>query len=298
VNRIRTVLIAVALLPTCLFVPARAENVVRWATPTPAESFDPYGHDLPQTYWVQLQVYERLLDYDKDGRLEPRLAESWKALDPTTWELELRRGVTFHDGTPFTSADVAFSFERAKAETSSQVNTLGSIARVETIDVDTVRFTVATSNPIPWDDLSVLPIMSKTWAERHGAALPSQLGDERWDYAETHANGTGPFMVEDFRPGERTVLVRNADWWGLRSTRTTLIGSYRRELPTRLEAPSSSLRATSTSLLSATRPARADRRHTGSENPESRQPADGLPRLRPGECRAQVLKREGAELFR
>jgi peptide/nickel transport system substrate-binding protein len=214
-NCTRTVLIALAFLPGCLVGPARAENLVRWATPTPAESFDPYGHDLPQTYFVQNQVYERLLDYDKDGRLEPMLAESWKPLDTATWELELRRGVTFHDGTPFTSADVAFSFERAKAETSSQANSLASIAGVETVDVDTVRFTVATSNPIPWDDLSVLPIMSKTWAERHGAALPSQLGDERWDYAETHANGTGPFKLEEFEPGKRTVLVRNADWWGL-----------------------------------------------------------------------------------
>jgi peptide/nickel transport system substrate-binding protein len=214
-NHIRMLLIALTFLPGCLVGPARAENVVRWATPTPAESFDPYGHDLPQTYFVQNQVYERLLDYDKDGRLEPMLAESWKPLDAATWELELRRGVTFHDGTPFISADVVFSFERAKAETSSQVNSLASIAGVETVDVDTVRFTVATSNPIPWDDLSVLPIMSKTWAERHGAALPSQLGDERWDYAETHANGTGPFKLEEFEPGKRTVLVRNADWWGL-----------------------------------------------------------------------------------
>ena len=42
-HRIRTVLIALALLPTCLVVPAQAENVVRWATPVPADTFDPYG---------------------------------------------------------------------------------------------------------------------------------------------------------------------------------------------------------------------------------------------------------------
>jgi peptide/nickel transport system substrate-binding protein len=57
--------------------------------------------------------------------------------------------------------------------------------------------------------------MSKAWAERHGAALPSQLGDDRWDYVETHANGTGPFVLEEFEPGKRTVLLRNASWWGL-----------------------------------------------------------------------------------
>jgi peptide/nickel transport system substrate-binding protein len=94
-------------------------------------------------------------------------------------------------------------------------NALSSIAAVEAVDADTVRFTAATANPIPWEDLAVLAIMSKAWAERHGATLPSQLGDDRWDYVETHANGTGPFKLEEFEPGERTVLVRNANWWGL-----------------------------------------------------------------------------------
>src|SRR5262245_54344273 len=97
-NRIRTVLIVLTLLPLCLFVPARAENIVRWATPGPAESFDPYGNDILFTIWVQRQVYEALIDYDRNGWLEPKLAKSWKRLDGTTWELELRPGVVFHDG--------------------------------------------------------------------------------------------------------------------------------------------------------------------------------------------------------
>lgn len=213
-NRIRRVLIALALLPACLVAPALGENVVRWATPLPADSFDPYGHDELFTIWVERQVYEALIDYDRDGRLEPGLAVSWTRLDALTWEMELRQGITFHDGTPFTSADVVFSIERAKAETSSYRNSLRGIAGVEAVDADTVQFTAATANPIPWEDLSVA-IMSKTWTERHGAALPSQLGDNTWDYVETHANGTGPFMLEEFEPGERTVLVRNDGWWGL-----------------------------------------------------------------------------------
>jgi peptide/nickel transport system substrate-binding protein len=215
VSRIRTLLIALALLPTCLIAPARAENVVRWATPRPADTFDPYGHDELFTIWVQELVFEYLTEYDWQGRLEPGLAVSWKRLDPLTWEMELRRGVTFHDGSPFTSADVVFSVARAKTETSSAKGFVSGVARVEAVDADTVRFTAATANPIPWEELCCPPIMSKAWAERHGAELPSQLADDRWDYAETHANGTGPFKLEEFEPGKRTVLVRNADWWGL-----------------------------------------------------------------------------------
>lgn len=214
-NRIRAALIAFALLPSCLAAPARAENVVRWAAPVIAESFDPYGHDELFTIWVNNLVFESLTNHDSRGWLEPGLAVSWKPLDTLTWEMELRQGITFHDGSPFTSADVVFSIERAKAETSSYRNALSSIASVEAVDADTLRFTAATANPIPWEDLAVLAIMSKAWAERHGAALPSQMGDDRWDYAETHANGTGPFTLEEFEPGERTVLVRNINWWGL-----------------------------------------------------------------------------------
>ena len=91
-NRIRTVLIALAFLPTCLVVPARAENVVRWAAPLPTDSFDPYGHDELFTFWVQNLVFESLINYDWRGRLEPGLAVSWKRLDPLTWEMELRNG--------------------------------------------------------------------------------------------------------------------------------------------------------------------------------------------------------------
>ena len=154
-------------------------------------------------------------NYDWRGRLEPGLAVSWKRLDAQTWEMELRQGVTFHDGTAFTSADVVFSVERANAETSSVRSAVSGIAAVEAVDAHTLRFTAATASPTPWEDLSFLPILSKVWAERHGGALPSQLGDDRWDYVETHADGTGPCMLEEFEPGERTVLVRNANWWGL-----------------------------------------------------------------------------------
>ena len=62
------------------------------------------------------QVYEALLDIDSNLKIVPQLALAWKILDPTHWEFELRQGVRFHDGTPFTADDVVFSIERAQAE--------------------------------------------------------------------------------------------------------------------------------------------------------------------------------------
>jgi peptide/nickel transport system substrate-binding protein len=211
-TRLSTVLLALASVLVGFVAPVQAENVVRWATPIPADTFDPYGHDELFTIWVQNLVFESLTNYDWRGRLEPGLAVSWKRLDATTWEMELRQGVTFHDGTPF--ADVVFSIERAKAEASSQRAGVSGVAGVEAVDAYTLRFTAATVDPIPWENLWIA-IMSKAWAERHDAQLPAQLGDGRWDYVETHANGTGPFMLEEFEPEKRTVLVRNPNWWGL-----------------------------------------------------------------------------------
>jgi peptide/nickel transport system substrate-binding protein len=74
----------------------------------------------------------------------------------------------------------------------------------------------------PWCRAPILPeelfgifIMSKSWAEQYGAVEVAPYTDTEIAYVEKHANGTGPFMLEEYEPGARTVLVRNADWWGL-----------------------------------------------------------------------------------
>ncbi|MBI3708814.1 MAG: hypothetical protein HY246_14220 [Proteobacteria bacterium] len=56
------------------------------------------------SYYVQ--IYGTLLDLDEVAQVKPALAVSWRFVDATTWEFKLRKGVTFHDGSPFTAADV------------------------------------------------------------------------------------------------------------------------------------------------------------------------------------------------
>ncbi len=161
------------------------------------------------------QVYEALLDIDSNLAIVPQLALAWKPLDPTTWEFELRPGVTFHDGTPFTAADVVFSIERARAETSDFRRYVDGIAAVEAIDDHTVRITTAGPDPSLWLKLADVAIMSKAWAEQHGVTTPADYNRAREEtYASRHANGTGPFMLEEFEPHGRWVMVRNPAWWG------------------------------------------------------------------------------------
>jgi peptide/nickel transport system substrate-binding protein len=194
--------------------PAAAENLVRWASATEPLSFDPQSANTAPTAAGTSQVYEPLVDFNSRWEIEPALAVAWKLTSPTTWQFDLRQGVRFHDGTPFTSEDVVFSLNRAMSSTSDFKDDVATITAVEAVDDHTVRITTVTPNPVLPDQLGQILMMSKRWAEQHDAQLPAVYG-EKLTYGEHHANGTGPFKLVSFAPGVGTVLSRNPDWWGL-----------------------------------------------------------------------------------
>ena len=86
-------------------------------------------------------VYERLLATSARLEVVPQLAVAWRPVDPVTWEFELRQGVRFHDGAPFTAEDVVFSLERARAEPSQFAGFFADISDVRAVDAHTVRIT-------------------------------------------------------------------------------------------------------------------------------------------------------------
>ena len=92
------------------------------------QNLDPYGNDIFCSRSGSKISSLRASPTASGEVVEPGLAVSWKRLDARMWEMELRQGITFHDGAPFTSADVVFSIERAKAETSSQRAIVSNIA--------------------------------------------------------------------------------------------------------------------------------------------------------------------------
>ena len=71
-------------------------------------------------------------------------------MDPNTWEFELRRGVRFHDGTPFTAEDVVFSIERARAGTSELQTPVANIAAIQALDDRTLHITTTAPDPLLW----------------------------------------------------------------------------------------------------------------------------------------------------
>ena len=192
--------------------PARAENMVRWTSTVGMPAWEPAANNTPTSNGMA-QVYEGLTLTGADLALRPALATAWTLVRPDTWRFELRRDMRFHDGAPLTAADVAFSLDRARGEGSDFAIYLTDITAVTAADEHTVE--VATKRPDPLLPMKLrrVPILSKTWAEQHGVMRPARPGDTS-TYVFAHANGTGPFKLESFEPGGRTVLVRNPDWWG------------------------------------------------------------------------------------
>jgi peptide/nickel transport system substrate-binding protein len=208
-------ILAMMLLIACAN-PAWAENVLRFTGKDAwAATMDPHAYADEDNKGATYQVYEALLDIDSNLAVVPQLAVAWKILDPTHWEFELRQGVHFHDGTPFSADDVVFSIERAQAKTSDFRDRVDGIVAVQAIDDHTVRFTTTAPDPSLWLKLSDVAIMSRAWAEAHGVTRPADfVGAREGTYATRQADGTGPFLLQSFQPRGGWIMVRNQDWWG------------------------------------------------------------------------------------
>src|SRR6266542_6012464 len=77
-------------------------------------TLDPQWHEETPAYNVLLNIYDTLLFRDKDLKIIPWLATSWKLVNPTTWEFKLRQGVKFHNGEEFDADAVKFSLDRLR----------------------------------------------------------------------------------------------------------------------------------------------------------------------------------------
>jgi len=177
------------------------------------QSMDP--HSLNESLQLSFtgNVYEPLVGRDKKMNLIPMLATKWTQKSPTVWRFDLRKGVKFHDGTPFTADDVLFTFKRAAGEGSDMKGYTNSVKDVRKLDDHTVEVETLTPNPILPDLLTSLWMMSKKWCEENKAERPVDRRKGIENVASFKANGTGPFRLKERQPSTRTVLVRNFNYW-------------------------------------------------------------------------------------
>ena len=205
---------ALALVATLAVAPIAHAQTLRWASQGDPQTMDPHSQNESMTNMMNGQVYEKLVNRDKQLGIVPALATEWQQVSPTLWRFKLRPGVRFHDGTPFNADDVVFSMERGAAPTSTINQYATAVGKPRKVDDLTVEFQLAAPNPIFLQHLETLWIMSKVWSEKNRVTKPLDFKNKEESYAGLNANGTGPYMLVSRAPGIKTVYKRNPNWWG------------------------------------------------------------------------------------
>ncbi len=217
-------LIATALCSALLAAaPIAADaKTLRWASQGDPQTADPHSQNEGLTNMFSEAVHDRLVMRDNALKPIPGLAVSWTQTSPTTWRFALRRGVKFHDGSPFTADDVVFTFERA-SHPNSQLRqyAIPVVGKPRKIDEFTVEFVQERPNPIMLEHLAAIYVMSKAWAEKNKVTTPLDFKNKEETFASRNANGTGAWILVSREPGVKTVLRRNPDWWGAKDGRAT-----------------------------------------------------------------------------
>jgi peptide/nickel transport system substrate-binding protein len=208
----KTTLLYAALL--FAFAGAASAQMVRVANQGDALSMDPHSLNESLQLSVTSNVYEPLIGRNKDLSLAPALATAWKQTSPTVWRFELRKGVQFHDGSPFTADDVLFSFARTQVDGSDMKSYTNDVKAVRKIDNHTVEIETNAPFPILPDVVTQVFIMSKQWCETNQATRPVDRRKGIENAASFRANGTGPYRLRERQPNVRTTFVRNGNYWG------------------------------------------------------------------------------------
>src|SRR5882757_3494709 len=207
----RNVWFAAALASDLAAAAPLSAKTFRWANDGDVISMDPYARQETTLLSFMANIYEPLIQRDKQLNLEPSLATEWSQTAPDVWRFKLRQGVKFHDGTPFTADDVVFSFERARA---SQIGaTLATAKEIHKIDDFTVDIVTNGPDPIFPQEITNWYMMSKDWAEKNHAEKMAEPTKNEDNFAIRNANGTGPFILKEREHEVKTVLVNNPGWW-------------------------------------------------------------------------------------
>lgn len=174
-----------------------------------ALSLDPANHRKRETETIIRNMFDGLVTRDSEMNVVPQLAESWTQIDEVTYEFKLREGITFHDGSAMTAADIAFSMDRLTKEnamggqTSPRQSLLGPLKETIAVDDRTVRLVLGSPWPILPAMLPFQEMVSKAHVEAVGDAAMAEA-----------VNGTGPFKLVEWRKGDSVIMERFDGYYG------------------------------------------------------------------------------------
>ncbi|MHB1405581.1 MAG: ABC transporter substrate-binding protein [Desulfitobacteriaceae bacterium] len=172
-------------------------------------TLDPANHRDRVTETVIRNIFDGLVTRTTDGKIVPEIAESWNAVSPTVWEFKIRKGVTFHDGSPLTAEDVKFTFDRIIGEgamegkTSPRKGLLAAVKSIDKIDDYNIRFNLSSPWPILLQMLPHQQIIPKAYFEKVGVA----------EFVKKPI-GAGPFKLVEAKLDEKVVLERYDKYYG------------------------------------------------------------------------------------
>jgi peptide/nickel transport system substrate-binding protein len=207
-------MIAGMFIASLAMVSVAHAKTIRIGNQGDALSMDPHSLNESLQLSVTGNVYEGLTGRNKDLSLAPLLATSWAQTSPTVWRFNLRKGVVFHDGTPFTADDVIFSFQRSGGDGSDMKSYTNDVSEIRKVDSHTVEFVTKAPFPILPEVISLVYIMSKKWSEDNQATKPVDRRKGIENAASFRANGTGPYRVRERQPGIKTTFARSGNYWG------------------------------------------------------------------------------------
>lgn len=166
-----------------------------------SEAYNPFSGSTPIDELHAMSVFDLMVRPGPYYSREPGLITNWASnKDATVWELTLRDGVTWHDGKPLTPADLIYTFRAAAAPTSLGGNSVAAIRlnELKQVGKNIVRVPLST------------PIADLPGNFMYGNAC-YVVQDGTKNYSEPI--GTGPYKLESFVPGQRSVLSANRDYW-------------------------------------------------------------------------------------
>jgi peptide/nickel transport system substrate-binding protein len=205
--------LAAALLSALLALPVSPVNAQTKDTLTVGlvwinDTLDPHMHFQRVGILININMFDSLLHKNTKLEYEPSLATSWKAVNDTTWEFKLRKGVKFHNGDVLTAEDVKFSFDRVlepgkEQKRSPQYGNVRAIKEVRIVNPDTIHLVTDKPFPLLLERLVFFPIVPKKHIEKVGDAA----------FAESATVGTGPWKLVEWKRGQHLRLEAFNDHW-------------------------------------------------------------------------------------
>jgi peptide/nickel transport system substrate-binding protein len=202
-NYLKTCLACLTLSLLSAIGLAQSEIVIAQGIDVPG--FDPHGHHATAVEAVLINLFDYLVFRNAEGELEPALAISWEPVAEDAWRFTLREGVLWHDGEPFTAADVKFTLERVATDTALQPNeSYRQIREVEIINDFEIIIHTHGPDPLLLNRISRLSsgIMPQHYVEAVGI-----------EGFTVQPIGTGPYRFVEWVRDDRIVLEAFDDHW-------------------------------------------------------------------------------------